>query len=86
VSDAAFEAYFAERVAVLRRFAYLLTGNWHDAEDVVQAAFVRLYSVWHRVREESPDAYVRRVLVNVFLSHQTGTAQPGASGRRRGHR
>lgn len=72
VSDGAFEAYFAERVAGLRRFAYLLTGNWHDAEDVVQAAFVRLYSVWHRVRPETVDAYARQVLVNVFLSSKRG--------------
>jgi RNA polymerase sigma-70 factor (sigma-E family) len=70
--DRAFEAYFAERVAGLRRFAYLLTGNWHDAEDVVQAAFVRLYSVWHRVRPETVDAYARQVLVNVFLSSKRG--------------
>ena len=71
-SDGAFEAYFAERVAGLRRAAYLLTGNWHDAEDVVQAAFVRLYAVWHRVRPDSTDAYVRKVLVNVFLSSKRG--------------
>lgn len=71
-SDDAFTAYFADRVAALRRFAYLLTGNWHDAEDVVQAAFVRLFSVWHRVRQESADAYVRQVLVNVFLSTKRG--------------
>ena len=71
-SDDAFAAYFADRVVGLRRFAYLLTGNWHDAEDVVQAAFVRLFSVWHRVRQESADAYVRQVLVNVFLSTKRG--------------
>jgi RNA polymerase sigma-70 factor (sigma-E family) len=71
-SDDTFEAYFAERVAGLRRFAYLLTGNWHDAEDVVQAAFVRLFSVWHRVRPDTADAYVRQVLVNVFLSSKRG--------------
>lgn len=72
VSDDAFEAYFAARVAGLRRSAYLLTGNWHDAEDVVQATFVRLFSVWHRVRHESVDAYSRQVLVNVFLSTKRG--------------
>jgi RNA polymerase sigma-70 factor (sigma-E family) len=64
--------YFTDRVAALRRSAFLLTGNWHDAEDVVQAAFVRLFSVWHRVREESADAYVRQVLFNVFLNTKRG--------------
>lgn len=71
-SDDAFTAYFTDRVAALRRSAYLLTGNWHDAEDVVQAAFVRLFSVWHRVRQDSADAYVRQVLVNVFLNTKRG--------------
>jgi RNA polymerase sigma-70 factor (sigma-E family) len=71
-SERAFTAYFTERAEALRRSAYLLTGNWHDAEDVVQAAFVRLFAVWHRVREESADAYVRQVLVNVFLSTKRG--------------
>src|SRR6266545_2638305 len=71
-SDGGFEEYFAHRVAGLRRSAYLLTGNWHDAEDVVQAAFVRLFSVWHRVQRDSTDAYVRRVLVNAFLSSRRG--------------
>jgi RNA polymerase sigma-70 factor (sigma-E family) len=70
--DGVFAAYFAERVATLRRSAYLLTGNWHDAEDVVQAAFVRLFSVWHRVNRESADAYMRRVLINVFLNTKRG--------------
>jgi RNA polymerase sigma-70 factor (sigma-E family) len=71
-SDGAFAVYFTDRVAALRRSAFLLTGNWHDAEDVVQAAFVRLFSVWHRVREESADAYVRQVLFNVFLNTKRG--------------
>lgn len=71
-SDSAFAVYFTDRVAAMRRAAFLLTGNWHDAEDVVQAAFVRLFSVWHRVRHESADAYVRQVLINVFLNTKRG--------------
>jgi RNA polymerase sigma-70 factor (sigma-E family) len=71
-ADSAFAVYFTERVAAMRRAAFLLTGNWHDAEDVVQAACVRLFSVWHRVRHESADAYVRQVLINVFLNTKRG--------------
>jgi RNA polymerase sigma-70 factor (sigma-E family) len=71
-SDTGFAAYFADRVAGLRRSAYLLTGNWHDAEDVAQAAFVRLYGVWPRVRRDTADAYLRKVMVNVFLSSRRG--------------
>ncbi|HEU5471415.1 MAG TPA: SigE family RNA polymerase sigma factor [Actinophytocola sp.] len=71
-TDSGFAVYFADRVAGLRRAAYLLTGNWHDAEDVVQAAFVRLYGVWHRVRRDTADAYLRKVMINVFLSSKRG--------------
>ena len=77
--DGVFAAYFAERVATLRRSAYLLTGNWHDAEDVVQAAFVRLFSVWHRVRRDSADAYMRRVLINLAIVRDVADRQLRAS-------
>jgi RNA polymerase sigma-70 factor (sigma-E family) len=66
--EAEFSSYFAAHAVPLRRVAYLLAGNWHDAEDLVQATFVRLFPVWPRIRAESADAYVRRVLVNVYLS------------------
>jgi RNA polymerase sigma-70 factor (sigma-E family) len=66
--DDEFASYFAVHAAPLRRTAYLLAGNWHDAEDLVQATFVRLFAVWPRVRTGSADAYVRRILINVYLS------------------
>jgi RNA polymerase sigma-70 factor (sigma-E family) len=63
--DADFSAYLAARQASLLRTAYLLTGDRHQAEDLVQTAFAKLYLAWDRVRErDSVDAYVRRILVN----------------------
>lgn len=62
--------YFTARAIWLRRLAYGLSGDWHTAEDLVQATFVRLYRGWGRIRVESLDAYARRTLVNVFLSHR----------------
>jgi RNA polymerase sigma-70 factor (sigma-E family) len=63
--DADFAAYLAARQASLLRTAYLLTGNRHDAEDLVQTAFAKLYLSWDRVRSQgSMDGYVRRILVN----------------------
>jgi DNA-directed RNA polymerase specialized sigma24 family protein len=66
--EAAFcELYLAHR-ADLRRTAHLLCGDWHLAEDLVQAAFTRLYVAWPRVHEaESLHAYVRKVLVHLFV-------------------
>ena len=44
--------------------AWLLTGDRHRAEDLVQTALVRTYAAWGRVRTEDATAYARRVLVN----------------------
>jgi RNA polymerase sigma-70 factor (sigma-E family) len=63
--DADFASYLAARQSSLLRTAYLLTGSRHDAEDLVQNAFAKLYLSWDKVREPgSVDAYVRRILVN----------------------
>ena len=41
---------FARHHAVpLRRSAYLLCGDWHLAEDIVQTTLIKLYGAWPRV-------------------------------------
>jgi RNA polymerase sigma-70 factor (sigma-E family) len=67
--DAAAAERFAEwaqtRSPALHRLAYLLCGDWHVAEDVVQEALARAALKWPRVEQlENPDAYVRRILIN----------------------
>jgi RNA polymerase sigma-70 factor (sigma-E family) len=60
-----FDDFVASRSIALMRTAILLTGGdvW-AAEDLLQQALVRLASHWPRAREH-PEAYVRRVLVNL---------------------
>ena len=66
--DGAFAEYFAARSDALRGTAFLLCGDWHRAEDLVQSAFTRLYVHWGRVaRHEALDPYVRQVLIRVFI-------------------
>ena len=63
--DAEFSAYMHARQASLLRTAYLLTGDRHTAEDLVQTAFAKLYLSWDKVQQQgSIDGYVRRILVN----------------------
>ena len=63
--DADFTAYLQARQGTLLRTAYLLSGDRHQAEDLVQTTFAKLYLAWDRVRDrESVDAYARRILVN----------------------
>jgi RNA polymerase sigma-70 factor (sigma-E family) len=64
-----YEEYVGARWTALYRTAYLLTGHHADAEDLAQATLVKAYQSWAKVSAaSSPDAYVRRILTNVFLS------------------
>jgi RNA polymerase sigma-70 factor (sigma-E family) len=64
-----FDAWATARVAGLLRFAYLVIGSQHAAEDAVQDALTSACAKWSRVsRTRDPDAYVRRMIVNAHVS------------------
>ena len=48
--DEEFSEYVEQRRTQLRRIAYLLCGDVHKAEDLVQTALMKLYVAWHRER------------------------------------
>lgn len=56
-----FTEYVGARRAALLRTAYLLTGDAHDAEDLVQMALVKAVPKWGRIAED-PEPYVRAIL------------------------
>jgi RNA polymerase sigma-70 factor (sigma-E family) len=63
--EAAFEAFVLGHQAALFRVAFLLSGDRHHAEDLVQATLERTYEHWRRVAAAgNPGAYVRRMLIN----------------------
>jgi RNA polymerase sigma-70 factor (sigma-E family) len=63
--ERAFREFFDAEFRPLRRLAYLLTGNWAEAEDLAQEAMVRTYRAWTRIKDrDRPAAYARTVLVN----------------------
>ncbi|MEP7054442.1 MAG: SigE family RNA polymerase sigma factor [Actinomycetota bacterium] len=65
----AFEEFVATRYAGLRRMAYLLTGDWGRAEDLVQTALAKTWLAWPRLeRRGELDAYVRRIVVTSHAS------------------
>ncbi|MFJ9690623.1 SigE family RNA polymerase sigma factor [Kitasatospora sp. NPDC101183] len=64
-----FEEFAATRWRRLVRTAYLLTGDHHEAEDLVQATYAKAFRNWSRIsRLDEPDAYIHRALVNNNLS------------------
>ncbi len=85
--DAAFEAYFAARSDAMRSTAYLLCGDWHRAEDLVQLTFTKIYLAWRRIqRHEAMDSYTRQTLIRTFLSERRRGCVPARVGRLSGHR
>ena len=68
---AGFREFALSRRAALRRTAYLVGGDWHLADDVVQETLARLYADWPRLAARgSVDAYARRAVVNGVLAHR----------------
>jgi RNA polymerase sigma-70 factor (sigma-E family) len=66
-----FTEYVTARAGWLRKVAYLLCGDWHRADDLVQTAITRLYANWPRAaRADNLDGYARRTLVNAYLAEQ----------------
>ena len=67
-ADADFVDYVRARQGRLLRAAFLVCGDVHLAEDLLQGALVKLARSWDRVRDEQPDAYVRRILYHDAVS------------------
>ncbi|WP_242504551.1 SigE family RNA polymerase sigma factor [Promicromonospora panici] len=65
--DAEFTAFVRDSGAYLHRTAYLLCGDPHRAEELVQSTFERVYRTWAKVRPGTQRAYARRILVNLKI-------------------
>lgn len=61
IAYGSFEEFVGARRDALLRTAYLLTGNHHDAEDLVQSALIKAVPKWWRIKD-GPEPYVRQVL------------------------
>jgi RNA polymerase sigma-70 factor (sigma-E family) len=65
----AFDDWVAARGPSLLRFAFVVTGSQHAAEDALQDALARACEKWARVSStQDPDSYVRRMVVNAHIS------------------
>jgi RNA polymerase sigma-70 factor (ECF subfamily) len=66
-AHASFDVFFeAERQRVFQAL-YFVTGNRHDAEELTQEAFLKLWERWGQIeRINDPTAYLFRVALNAF--------------------
>ncbi|MEV0535233.1 SigE family RNA polymerase sigma factor [Kitasatospora sp. NPDC050463] len=66
--ESQFDEFVAARYAALRRTGYLLCGDWHRAEDLVQATLIKLYARWSRLRDpQSAAGYARTTLTRTYI-------------------
>jgi len=63
-----FATFVAARQHALLRSAYVLTGDRHLAEDLLQGAFTKLAVHWTRVRFGNPEGFVRTVIYRDYVS------------------
>lgn len=66
-ADEEFAAFMAEAIPALSRTAWLLCGDVHRAEELVQQALTRTYLAWPKARQRDPLAYTRRTLTNLRI-------------------
>jgi hypothetical protein len=64
-----FDEFVHGRGRALLRFAYVLSGDAHLAEDLVQEVLARVHRRWDKITTmDHPEAYVRAAIVRQFLS------------------
>lgn len=64
-----FAQFVEARERALQKMAWLLTGDWGLAQDLVQTALVNTWPRWELIRwRDDPEVYVRRVMVNTWAS------------------
>ena len=69
--EAEFVAFAGATALRLRRTAFLMCGDWHLAEDLVQTALAKVYVAWLRGgAPDEPTAYARTVLLRSLLDHR----------------
>lgn len=69
-----YDEFVETRLAALSRFALMLTGDHHTAQDLVQETMVRVHLHWRRVAAaDVPERYARRMMTNLYLDWRRGS-------------
>ena len=77
-----FEDLLKQRLPAVLRFAAALSGDRASAEDVVQEVLIRVHQRWDKIgRLDQPEMYIRKMIVNEFLSSRRKLWRLVPSGR-----
>jgi RNA polymerase sigma-70 factor (sigma-E family) len=78
-AEIGFRRFVAARWNALQRYAFILTGDQQIAEDVVQAALEKCWRRWDKIRNDSPESYVRAAVANTAASRRRRRTLPETS-------
>jgi RNA polymerase sigma-70 factor (sigma-E family) len=69
-----YEEFVRSRLQALLRYAVMLTGDPHTAQDLVQETMIRVQLKWRRVaKADQPERYVQRMLTNAYIDLRRGS-------------
>jgi hypothetical protein len=66
--DSEFSEFAEAAVTRLRQTAFLLSRDWHFAQDLTQITLSKVYLKWRRI--DDPHAYAKKILLRAFLDHK----------------
>lgn len=77
---AAFQALVERHRAMVYRVAYQFAGNHHDAEDIAQEVFIKVYRSLDRFRQDAQlTSWLYRIVMNACIDHRRRSMSPAAA-------
>src|SRR6476659_1355420 len=77
---AAFQALVEEHRSMVYRVAFQFAGNHHDAEDIAQDVFIKVYRSLDRFRRDAQfTSWVYRIVMNACIDHRRRQSPSGAA-------
>jgi RNA polymerase sigma-70 factor (ECF subfamily) len=77
---AAFQALVERHRSMVYRVAYQFSGNHHDAEDIAQEVFVKVYRSLDRFRQDAQlSSWMYRIVMNACIDHRRRQFSAGAA-------
>jgi RNA polymerase sigma-70 factor (ECF subfamily) len=77
---AAFQALVERHRSMVYRVAYQFAGNHHDAEDIAQEVFIKVYRSLDRFRQDAQlTSWMYRIVMNACIDHRRRHSPAGAA-------